>query len=107
MNQKQFLGSQLVGELEDNHVWLPPERYVREDFRLVKRDRGQFVCEPDAAGRHGDTFDAVKLAVQALIGTGTEFTGETLAQVNYQSRDRAATLKREQWRMGTGKEWRI
>jgi hypothetical protein len=107
MNQKQFLGSQLVGELEDNHMWLPPERYVREDFRLVKRDRGQFVCEPDAAGRHGDTFDAVKLAVQALIGTGTEFTGETLAQVNYQSRDGSAALKREQWRMGTGKEWRL
>lgn len=67
MNHKQFLGSQLVGELDDNHLTLPPERYVREDFRLVKKERGAFVCEPDVMGRHGDTFDAVKLALHALL----------------------------------------
>lgn len=66
MNWKQFLGSQWVGELEDNHVWLPPERYVKEDFRLVKRDRGSFACEPDEYGRHGDTFDACKLGDHSL-----------------------------------------
>lgn len=66
MNQKQRLGSKLVAELEDNHVWLPPERYVKEDFRLVKKDRGQFICHPDEQGRHGDTFDAAKLALFAL-----------------------------------------
>lgn len=26
MTMKQFLGGQLVGELDDNHLWLPPER---------------------------------------------------------------------------------
>ena len=65
-NMKQWLGSLLVGELEDNHVILPPERYIREDFRNVKRDRGTFVCEPDAQGRHGDTFDSTKLGLHAL-----------------------------------------
>jgi len=36
------------------------------DHRLVLRDRGRFVCEPDTLGRHGDTFDAAKLALHAL-----------------------------------------
>lgn len=82
MNMKQFTGGELVAELEDNHVILPPERYVREDFRLVKRDRGQFVCEPDAAGRHGDTFDSTKLSLRALKSTGEgAFTKALAAQV--------------------------
>lgn len=70
MTRKQQLGGRLIAELEDNHLWLPPERYLREDFRLVKRDRGSYVCEPDGSGRHGDTFDACKLALGALAGGG-------------------------------------
>lgn len=66
ITMKQYLGGQLVGELDDNHLTLPPERYVKEDFRLVKKERGQFVCEPDAEGRHGDTFDGTKNALRAL-----------------------------------------
>jgi hypothetical protein len=66
MTMKQRLGGLLVGAAEDNHLTLPPSRYVREDFRLVKRDRGSYVCEPDAQGRHGDTFDATKLGLHAL-----------------------------------------
>ena len=67
---KQYEGSVLVGELEDNHLWLPPERYIREDFRLVKKEKGQFICEPDVDGKHGDTFDSVKKAVCALLIIG-------------------------------------
>lgn len=67
---KQHLGGLLVAEFDDNHVLLPPERYVREDFRLVKKERGDFVCEPDADGRHGDTFDSTKLANYALTAGG-------------------------------------
>lgn len=66
LNMKQYLGQRLVGELDDNHLWLPPERYVREDWRLVKRERGLFACQADGNGRHGDTFDAAKLALQSL-----------------------------------------
>lgn len=66
MTAKQYLGSRLVAELEDNHITAPPERYIREDWRLVKRERGQFTCEADARGRHADTFDAAKNALEAL-----------------------------------------
>jgi hypothetical protein len=66
ISRKQELGEKLVAELEDNRLALPAVRYVREDFRLVRKERGQFVCEPDVVGRHGDTFDAVKLALHAL-----------------------------------------
>jgi hypothetical protein len=68
-NQKQVLGTALVGELDDNHLALPAARYIREDFRLVKKEKGQFVCEPDNMGRHGDTFDSTKLALKAAVGS--------------------------------------
>jgi hypothetical protein len=67
ITMKQYLGGLLVGELDDNHLWLPPERFLREDWRLVKKEKGAFVCEPDVDGKHGDTFDATKLAIQALV----------------------------------------
>jgi hypothetical protein len=67
-NWKEFLGDQYVGVLEDNCLTLPPQVYVRTDHRLVKKDRGKFVCKPSPDGMHGDTFDAGKLAVEALIG---------------------------------------
>jgi hypothetical protein len=66
---KQYLGSRLVAEFDDNHIILPPERYVKDDMRLVKKDRGQFVCDPAPDGRHGDTFDSTKLADWALSST--------------------------------------
>src|SRR6185437_12093826 len=69
ITMKQHLGGQLVAELDDNHLTLPPERYLREDWRLVKKEKGQFVCEPDVDGKHGDTFDGAKLALQAIRST--------------------------------------
>lgn len=71
MTLKQYLGGLLVAEFDDNHMLIPPERYVKEDIRLVKKERGEFVCEPDAEGRHGDTFDAIKLANYALMAPGS------------------------------------
>ena len=67
MTMKQWLGSLLVGELDDNHLWLPPERYVKDDFRLVKKEKGNFVCVPDVDGKHGDTFDGTKLGIWSLL----------------------------------------
>jgi len=64
-NWKEYLGSQYVAQLDDNHLTLPPEAWFRADHRLVMKDRGRFVCEPDADGHHGDTFDAGKLALHA------------------------------------------
>lgn len=74
MTKKQHLGGLLVGDLDDNRLILPPERYVRDDFRLVRKEKGQFVCEPDTDGKHGDTFDAVKLARWSLLSTGGAIT---------------------------------
>lgn len=81
INMKQRLGGLLVAELDDNHVLLPPERYVKEDFRLVKKEKGEFVCEPDGQGRHGDTFDSTKLGAWALRSTGGALTEELVAQI--------------------------
>jgi hypothetical protein len=73
-NWKEYLGSQYVGILDDNHLTLPPQSYVKMDHRLVRKDRGKFVCEPSPEGWHGDTFDASKLAVHELIGKSGPFT---------------------------------
>ena len=66
---KTRLGDLYVGELDDNHLTLPPERYIKDDHRLVKKDRGAYVCEPQPDGRHGDTFDSGKLANRAVSST--------------------------------------
>ncbi|HOC56649.1 MAG TPA: hypothetical protein PKI20_13585 [Verrucomicrobiota bacterium] len=83
ITMKQYLGAQLVAELDDNHLTLPPERYLREDWRLVRKEKGQFVCEPDANGRHGDTFDSTKLALRALRSTaGALLTADGISTGN-------------------------
>lgn len=73
MPMKQYLGSVLVGDLDDNHLTLPPERYLREDWRLVKRARGTFDNEVSPDGKHGDTFDGTKLARFALLNKGPAY----------------------------------
>jgi hypothetical protein len=67
---KTWLGSQLVHLMEDGLLALPEARYIKEDFRLVLRDRGGFDNQVDQQGRHGDTFDAVKLALHGLVARG-------------------------------------
>lgn len=67
-NYKEWLGEALVAKLDDNNLTLPGDKYTQQDYRLVMKDRGKFVCEPDDQGRHGDTFDADKLAGYALRG---------------------------------------
>jgi len=83
MTMKQCLGSIYVGELEDNHLTLPPERYLREDHRLPKKEKGTFICEPDPQGRHGDTFDSGKLSVWALVSRGSEGKAVAVAIGNH------------------------
>jgi len=66
ITMKQMLGAMYVAELNDNHLALPPERYLKEDHRLPRMEKGQFVCDPDVMGRHGDTFDSGKNSIWAL-----------------------------------------
>lgn len=70
MTMKAYLGNQAINELDDGHLILPDEFWVKDDFRLVKRDRGSFVTEIDSNGGHGDVFDAVKMGVHACKGAG-------------------------------------
>ena len=81
LTMKQYLGGRLIAELEDNHLWLPPERYLKADWRLVRKEKGQLVCEPDVDGKHGDTFDGAKLAHWALTSSGGGLTAESLAGI--------------------------
>jgi len=73
-NWKEYLGNQLVAKLDDNNLTLPPDDYTRMDYRLVMKDRGKFVCEPNDQGMHGDCFDADKLAGHALSAVSNRRT---------------------------------
>ena len=82
ISKKALLGNQLVADLNDNKGTLPPERYIKDDFRRVKRDRGSFDCEMGPNGEHGDTFDSHKLALYALTSNaGGAITPEILKQI--------------------------
>ena len=73
---KVHLGHRLLCILHGNQLTLPPEPYVRADFRRVRHDRGSFIAETGPGGEHADTFDATKLALYALEGKGG-FSPET------------------------------
>ena len=79
MNFKQYLGNLLINTLEDNHLALADETWLKDDIRLVKRDRGTFVAEVDSDGNHGDAFDAIKLGLHALIGKGGPASADAAA----------------------------
>jgi hypothetical protein len=64
----------LVAKLDDNNLTLPPDEYTRTDYRLVMKDRGRFVCEPNDQGMHEDCFDADKLAGHALTAASVRRT---------------------------------
>lgn len=68
ISMKVYLGHRLLRALDRNQLTLPPEPYVRADFRRVRRDRGSFLSETGPGGEHGDTFDAAKLAFHAVCG---------------------------------------
>ena len=67
MTVKNYLGNLVINTMTDHRLALPNDPVLKVDFRLVKRDRGGFVTEIGPGGRHGDTFDAVKLALHSLV----------------------------------------
>ena len=67
-NYKTLQGNLLVNLLDDHEIDMPADRWVKDDFRLVLRNKGGFSNRVDAAGNHGDTFDSSKIAVYEVIG---------------------------------------
>lgn len=84
VNYKTWLGDLESATVNDGRLALPPDRYVKNDYRMVLKDRGRYVCTPDAiTGAHGDLFDSGKLAEFALIGGSNRevFTHENVAEI--------------------------
>ncbi|MEG7795889.1 hypothetical protein, partial [Listeria monocytogenes] len=54
MRMKEKLGGLLVNTATDRLLALPPDKWVKDDFLLQKKEKGLFVCDLDAAGNHGD-----------------------------------------------------
>ena len=68
---KTLLGDLYVSAFEDGIIALPPEVFVLDDHRLVKKQSGGYTTEVDEGGNHGDTFDSGKLAYWGhLSGSG-------------------------------------
>ena len=64
---KTYLGNLAVNAIDDRQSALPPDKACRDDFRLVRRFRGGFDNLQDNAGHHGDSFDAYKHSLYALV----------------------------------------
>lgn len=67
MTFKTYLGNLAVGAIEDRQAALPPDKALKDDFRLVRRFKGGFDNMLDNAGHHGDTFDAYKNSIHGLL----------------------------------------
>lgn len=67
MNVKSYLGNLLVNALDDITLAVPEATWLKDDFRLVMRDKGSFVNRVDSAGNHADTFDSTKNALHGLV----------------------------------------
>jgi hypothetical protein len=91
MVMKQYLGGRCVEALEDGRLTLPAHRYIREDLRLVKKERGTFDNELSTTGQHGDVFDAIKMMLFALRPGGS-FSGESVKTTQHRTQDGTYTI---------------
>ena len=93
MTFKVYLGNLLVNTMEDGHFAVADEVWIKDDFRLVKRDRGTFTAEVDSAGNHADTFDASKLGLHAIIGPGGPASADAAQVGTFGGKSRSAGWK--------------
>lgn len=89
---KTLLGSLYVNAYTDGFIAVPAGTWIKDDRRLVKRDKGRFDCDLGRMGEHGDTFDAGKLAHWGQVGRGgpAQAEGAPISEstVNPNRRDR-------------------
>lgn len=81
VSKKTYLGDLYVTKFNDNRMTVPSERYYREDHRLTKKIKGLYVCEPQADGKHGDTFDSGKISSYCLKSVSGAITAENVRQI--------------------------
>lgn len=82
MSYKAYLGNEYANAFEDGQLAIPPDRWVKEDHRLMKKVKGSFDNELDSAGNHGDTADAGKLALFGLTKRGGPVQAEAISAGN-------------------------
>lgn len=64
---KTYLGNLGSAPFEDDTAAIPADKEVKDDFRLVRRQKGGFDNVLDATtGRHGDLFDGWKNSINSL-----------------------------------------
>ena len=81
VTKKTYYSDLYVSKFADNRIAAPPERYYREDHRLPKKIKGLYVCEPQADGKHGDTFDSGKIASRMLRAADGAITADTVSKI--------------------------
>lgn len=74
VNKKTYLGDQYMTAFREGQIDVPPSPYLKEDHRLVKKEKGLFTCKPQPDGKHGDTFDSGKLSLHGLNSTSGALT---------------------------------
>jgi hypothetical protein len=82
INYKTFLGDLEAGQVNDGRIVLPPDEYIKKDYRMVMKDGGRFICVPDSqTGAHGDTFDSGKLSGFALMSATGAINIDTVKKI--------------------------
>lgn len=78
LDAKTLIGNIYINLIEDGLLDLPNSKFLFDDHRLVKRDRGSFTTETGKNGQHGDTFDSGKLSVWSLIKGGGSVSAQAV-----------------------------
>lgn len=91
---KEYEGNLYVNSYTDALMRTPDARWLKEDRRLVKREKGRFVADTSPDGGHADTFDSGKKARAALEGRGrAEAAGAAVGGAGGSTAQRFAGLK--------------
>jgi hypothetical protein len=64
---KQYTSDGYVNDLDDGRITLPACRWLFDDHRLVRKERGLYVASVAPDGCHADSFDGNRLARHGLI----------------------------------------
>lgn len=107
MTFKAYLGNLMVNTMDDGQFAMADCRWLKDDFRLVVRERGSFDNRLDSAGNHGDTFDSTKNAVHGLVRKGGPVDASGAAVGSYgadkpQQHDRRRPDHSGDWRRPSG-----